>query len=69
MVRSAGPSVSEPEHELPAPPTSTDILASVERVEQQIEGINEELSKLKTDAERLKKEIAELSGDEASVIG
>jgi DNA polymerase-3 subunit epsilon len=38
-------------------------------VEQQIEGINEELTKLKTDAERLKKEIAELSGDEASVIG
>ena len=38
-------------------------------VEQQIEGINEELTKLKTDAERLKKEITELSGDEASVIG
>ena len=31
-------SAPEPEHELPAPPTSTDILASVERVQQQIEG-------------------------------
>jgi DNA polymerase III epsilon subunit-like protein len=38
-------------------------------VEQQIEGINEELTRLKTDAERLKKEIAELSGDDAPVIG
>ena len=38
-------------------------------VEQHIEGINEELTRLKTDAERLKREIAELSGDEAAVIG
>jgi septation ring formation regulator EzrA len=38
-------------------------------VKQQIEGISEELTKLKTDAERLKKEIAELSGDDAAVIG
>jgi archaellum component FlaC len=38
-------------------------------VEQQIAGINEELPQLKTEAERLKKEIGELSGEDAAVIG
>ena len=37
-------------------------------VEQQIAGINEELTQLKTEAERLKKEIVELTGEDA-VIG
>lgn len=36
---------------------------------QQIEGIKEEVSKLKAEAERLKREIVELSGDDAPVIG
>ncbi len=36
---------------------------------QQINGITEEVEKLKTEAERLKQEIAELSGDDAPVIG
>lgn len=44
-----------------------EVLESV--VQKQIEGINEELTRLKTDADRLKKEIAELSGDDAAVIG
>ena len=38
-------------------------------VEQQIAGINEELTRLKTEAERLKKEIVELSGEDAAVMG
>lgn len=38
-------------------------------IRQQIEGINEEVSKLKAEAERLKREIAELSGENAPVIG
>ncbi|MHB1082725.1 MAG: 3'-5' exonuclease [Prosthecobacter sp.] len=36
---------------------------------QQIEGINEEVAKLKAEAARLQREIAELSGDDAPVIG
>ena len=36
---------------------------------QQINGITEEVEKLKAEAERLKQEIAELSGDDAPVIG
>jgi len=44
-----------------------EILARV--IRQQIKGINEEVSKLKAQAERLKREIAELSGDDAPVIG
>ncbi|MEQ1935181.1 MAG: hypothetical protein ABL962_15075 [Fimbriimonadaceae bacterium] len=38
-------------------------------VEQQIAGIDEELTELKTEAERLNKEIVELSGEDAAVIG
>ncbi len=38
-------------------------------IEQQIAGIIEELARLKTEAERLKKEIVELSGEDATVIG
>ena len=38
-------------------------------VEQQIAGITEELTGLKTEAERLKKEIAELGGTDGPVIG
>jgi DNA polymerase-3 subunit epsilon len=38
-------------------------------VEQQAEGITQEVGKLKTEAERLAKEIAELYGDDAPVIG
>lgn len=38
-------------------------------VEQQIAGINEELTQLKAEAERLKKEIVELGGVDAAVIG
>ena len=34
-------------------------------VEQQIAGINEELTRLNTEAERLKREIVELSGEDA----
>lgn len=34
-------------------------------VEQQIAGINEELTQLKTEAERLNREIVELSGEDA----
>jgi archaellum component FlaC len=36
---------------------------------QQINGIAEEVEKLKTEAERLNQEIAELSVDDAPVIG
>lgn len=38
-------------------------------VEQQIAGINEELAQLKTDAERLKREIVDLGAENAAVIG
>ena len=38
-------------------------------ISQQINGILEEVEKLKTEAERLKREITELSGDDAPVIG
>jgi DNA polymerase-3 subunit epsilon len=38
-------------------------------IAQQINGISEEVAKLKTEADKLKQEIAELSGDDASVIG
>ncbi len=38
-------------------------------IAQQIEGITQEMEKLKADAERPKQEIAELSGDDAPVIG
>jgi hypothetical protein len=38
-------------------------------VEQQIAGIAEELTQFKTEAERLKKEIVELGGEDAAVVG
>lgn len=38
-------------------------------VAQQIAGLDTELTELKTEAERLKKEIAELCGEDAAVIG
>jgi hypothetical protein len=38
-------------------------------VEQQIAGLDMELAELKTEAERLKKEIVELFGEGAAVIG
>ena len=38
-------------------------------VEQQIAGITEELTGLKTEAERLEREIVELSGADEAVIG
>jgi cell division protein FtsB len=37
--------------------------------EKQIAGIEEALTQLKTEAERLKKEIVELSGEDAAMIG
>jgi hypothetical protein len=36
---------------------------------QQIAGLDMELAELKTEAERLKKEIVELCGEDAAVIG